>query len=196
MRHFFPPARSLALVGVAALHVLVFWLLSRAMVAHPPGPRAQRPSLVTLRLIPLPPAPSPPLRQVAPQMPPSSVQTARVHPSASAVERATGSAPGTNIATVPSAITPETAAGPDAPASAAEPQRSLLETEASRRAIRESAAAIRDASERGGANERLAAGIKGAGKGDCSKGDYPGGGMGLLSLPFLAAAVATGNCAK
>jgi len=42
--------------------------------------------------------------------------------------------------------------------------------------------------------EALARGIAAAHKGDCSKGDYAGSGMGLLSLPFLAAAEALGNC--
>ena len=42
--------------------------------------------------------------------------------------------------------------------------------------------------------ETLARGIDAAHKGDCGKGDYAGGGMGLLSLPFLVAAEALGNC--
>lgn len=33
-----------------------------------------------------------------------------------------------------------------------------------------------------------------AAKGDCVKGEYPGAGMGLLSLPFLAYAAAAGHC--
>jgi len=41
----------------------------------------------------------------------------------------------------------------------------------------------------------LAQGIDAAHKGDCSKGEYLGGGMGLLSAPFLLAAEAMGNCA-
>ena len=41
----------------------------------------------------------------------------------------------------------------------------------------------------------LANGIDAAHKGDCSKGEYLGGGMGLLSAPFLLAAEAMGNCA-
>ena len=40
----------------------------------------------------------------------------------------------------------------------------------------------------------LARGIDAAHKGDCSKGDFAGGGMGLISLPFLVAAEALGNC--
>jgi hypothetical protein len=42
---------------------------------------------------------------------------------------------------------------------------------------------------------QLAKGIDAAHKGDCSKGEYLGGGMGLLSAPFLLAAEALGNCA-
>ena len=41
----------------------------------------------------------------------------------------------------------------------------------------------------------LAQGIDAAHKGDCAKGQYLGGGMGLLSAPFLLAAEALGNCA-
>ena len=41
----------------------------------------------------------------------------------------------------------------------------------------------------------LAQGIDAAHKGDCGKGEYLGGGMGLLSAPFLLAAEALGKCA-
>lgn len=82
---------------------------------------------------------------------------------------------------------------------------SLLDTPATRRAIRASA---RDPSlteqiartsgepRRAGASQRLGSAVKAAGRGDCTKGDYAGAGMGLLSLPFLAMAVAGGQCAK
>jgi len=42
---------------------------------------------------------------------------------------------------------------------------------------------------------RLSQGIAAAHKGDCGKGEYLGGGMGLLSAPFLLAAEALGKCA-
>ena len=79
----------------------------------------------------------------------------------------------------------------------------ILDTAASRRAIRASARApsvTADIARTAGtapaadASERMGSAIKSAGKGDCAKGDYPGAGMGLLSLPFLAAAVARGDC--
>jgi len=43
--------------------------------------------------------------------------------------------------------------------------------------------------------ELLARNIEAAHKGDCGKGEYVGGGMGLLSAPFLLAAEAMGKCA-
>lgn len=42
----------------------------------------------------------------------------------------------------------------------------------------------------------LARNIAAAHKGDCSKGEYAGGGMGLLSVPFLVAAEAMGHCSS
>ena len=42
--------------------------------------------------------------------------------------------------------------------------------------------------------QRMARNIAAAHKGDCGKGEYLGGGMGLLSAPFLIAAEAMGQC--
>ena len=42
----------------------------------------------------------------------------------------------------------------------------------------------------------LAQGVDAAHKGDCGKGEYLGGGMGLLSTPFLLAAEAMGKCSS
>jgi hypothetical protein len=42
----------------------------------------------------------------------------------------------------------------------------------------------------------LAQGVAAAHKGDCMKGEYMGGGMGLLSAPFLLAAEALGKCSS
>lgn len=117
------------------------------------------------------------------------------------------SSPNDRVAARPS--NPAEAAGP-APTSAASDANalaglpSLLDTEASRRAIRESAlapslaawaAVASDEPHRTGAQERLVNDVKSAGKGDCLKGEYAGTGMGLLSLPFLALAAARGACA-
>jgi hypothetical protein len=42
--------------------------------------------------------------------------------------------------------------------------------------------------------QALEGGVAAARKGDCAKGEYVGGGMGLLSLPFLLANEALGKC--
>ena len=44
--------------------------------------------------------------------------------------------------------------------------------------------------------QRLAQRIGAAGHGDCSKREYAGAGFGLLSLPFLAAAVLREDCGR
>jgi hypothetical protein len=92
---------------------------------------------------------------------------------------------------------------PQAPAASAVPGR-LLDSAASRQAIRDAArgpllaerAAAATGIEPVSAAEKLSQGAAAAGLGDCMKGDYAGGGMGLLSLPFLALAAASGRCAK
>jgi hypothetical protein len=108
-------------------------------------------------------------------------------------------------ADAPAAATAAAFAAPSPPASAPDTRPSLMDAEATRRAIRESARAAslgdqlaqsREEPRRLSANDRLAIGVRQAGKGDCLKGQYMGAGMGLLSLPFLAVAAAAGNCAK
>lgn len=42
----------------------------------------------------------------------------------------------------------------------------------------------------------LASGVREAAQGDCMKGEFKGGGMGLLSLPMLAAAALKGECSR
>lgn len=42
----------------------------------------------------------------------------------------------------------------------------------------------------------LATGMREAARGDCMKGEFKGGGMGLLSLPMLAAAALKGECSR
>ena len=92
---------------------------------------------------------------------------------------------------------------PEPPASAPKQER-LLDNAATRQAIRDAARgpllSERAATATGiapvTAAERLSNGAAAAAKGDCGKGEFAGGGMGLLSLPFLVAAAATGQCAR
>lgn len=43
-------------------------------------------------------------------------------------------------------------------------------------------------------SQHLPTAVAAAAKGDCMKGEFLGGGMGLLSAPFLAYAAAAGHC--
>ncbi len=96
--------------------------------------------------------------------------------------------------------------GAEAPASAQLRARTpLLDSEASRRAIRELARRetwadrhyrVTESAPPATADERLAREIQQAGRGDCLKGEYLGGGGGLLSLPFWLLAEARGKCAR
>jgi hypothetical protein len=65
--------------------------------------------------------------------------------------------------------------------------------EAVRSAAREDAARPRIQAQR---EDPLASGLREAAHGDCMKGEFKGGGMGLLSLPMLAAAAIKGECSR
>lgn len=91
------------------------------------------------------------------------------------------------------------------PAPAPTPQPSLLTTEGTRRAIRmatrepllsERAAQASQAPDRETAQQRFGREVASSAYGNCLKGDFPGGGGGLLSLPLFLLAEASGKCAK
>lgn len=96
---------------------------------------------------------------------------------------------------LPNSITPATP-----PASG-----SLLDSEGTRRALRqagrepllsERAATASEDPGRKTAQQRLSQSMNQAANGDCLKGEFAGGGMGLLSLPFWALAEARGKCRR
>lgn len=108
---------------------------------------------------------------------------------------------------LPAATEPQpiTVAAPEPVASQpqAEPAPSLMDGEATRRAIRAAArepGLAAQAGRQGPAlqtpDERLGEQVQRSAKGDCLKGEYLGGGMGLLSLPFLAAAALRDQCRR
>lgn len=196
----FPGGRSrvaLTLAAVLALHLAAIVGLNHSWKTPPSA--AAPVQRVSLRLIPLAPpsARQPPARPTA--VPSTQAPAAtRLRKPAPSVPRDAPEPVATHTAAA-AAITPEPAA------SAPDTLPSLMDADATRRAIRDSARApslgdqlaqSREEPRRPGANDRLANGVHSAGKGDCMKGEYAGANMGILSLPFLAIALKAGHCAK
>ena len=183
----FSPDRRIfpALTGVLAMHLTLIALLNGARTTpHDAAPSSR----LTLRLVPtaLPPKPAP-RTEVAPAPTPRRTAATRPHQRMPSATRDAHDTPPAAAASAPNALP------------------SLLDSDATRRAIRASAhapslgdqlAQSRGEPHRPSASERLATRVHDAGKGDCAKGEYAGAGMGLLSLPFLAAAAIGGHCAK
>ena len=181
-------------LGVITLHVVLIALLNasgggRTRLAAPPPPDAR----VNVRLILAPVVPP-----IAPSIAPARIDT----PAPRRAQAAPGVAPEVESIT-PAA--PITVSAPRAEPAASASDTPLLETDATRRAIRASARATsltdqlahsREEPARVSAQQQLGAEIRDAGRGDCLKGEYLGAGAGLLSLPFLAAAAGLGHCAK
>lgn len=181
-------------VSVASTPAGLLWLQPPRPAAPPPGQAQERPARAAATG-PRPETASPAARTVAP-LP---------RPSRPAEGTWVAPAPAGNAAPPETAVAATAAPAPPPPASAPQPPAgSLLDSEATRQAIRQIARqpllSERAASATGEpfrtAEGRLAEAAAQAGKGDCMKGDYFGGGAGLLSLPFLAAAVVRGQCAK
>ena len=209
-------------VGAAiALHVLVLGALKLAIdrVALPPHGAERTTMLVNVALHLAPP---PPVHATHP-LPPAHA-TARGTP-APAPTRAPAARPAPDDAaqaiTLPAQ--PPVVEAIAAPAPASQPDLSFLDNAATRQAIRNvargdtlsshanaltheepgSELVAADGAHVGTTRnlpppppaQLLAQNIAAAHKGDCMKGDFLGGGMGLLSAPFLLAAEAMGKCA-
>jgi hypothetical protein len=189
MRRLFLPALVLA---VAAAHVAVLWLL---LVATRPHARPVFPvqRVVEIAWVDVP----------KPRATPVPVEPRASTPAAARV-RATP----TRSAARPEPAPRDAIAAPaEAPAAVAAPPAPLiLNSEATRRALRDSDRApsfaeranqaLNPAGTRAALDSRLSAGLSGAAHGDCMKGQFKGGDMGLLSLPALALAAARGECAR
>ena len=204
------------IAAAVALHALVLASLTLAIdrieLPHRGADRA-----TTLVNVALHAAPPPPLHALPPPRAPSPARAPAARGPAPVPAR-TPDDPAHAI-TVPMPA-PVAAATPSA--SSPKPDLSFLDNAATRQAIRDVArgdtlasaanAATRedDGSELLAADgshagttrnlppppptQLLAKNIAAAHKGDCGKGEYLGGGMGLLSTPFLIAAEALGHC--
>jgi hypothetical protein len=186
------PRRWLLLVLLALAHLGLWWAMADRM--RPPAPkggvRLSELRLIAPRIVPAH-AP-PPLRTRSALQAPGAHAPARVIlPPMPARPLASEEAPA-----------PLQAAGASAPMLES---GSLLDSEATRRALRQAARAPL-LSERAAAamgdgaplrpEERLGQQVQQAASGDCLKGEFAGAGMGLLSLPFWALAEARGKCRR
>ena len=196
--------------GAVVVLVVTGLHIGLIVALHPPPQRMERripePLRVAVRL--LPPSIAP--KVTAMPLAPAAAENRRPEsPNRARVRRQPAHTPGdaSPSAQVSAAVpvVAEATQPADPGASAAERPPSLLDTDATRRAIRASArapalveqlAAARSEPRRIGVQERLGADVKAAGRGDCAKGEYLGAGMGLLSVPFLALAAARGHCGQ
>lgn len=178
-----------ALLLVLLIHGLL-WLLLTQGGSPTPGPKlaTQR---ISLRLQPLSrpvarPQPAPPARR--PTGIPQPRALARTPPH-------TISAP-----PVPDTAAPPLAASPSVAPPASAPLPSLLDSEATRRAVRQAALSAPEAAQAKSLPEttqqRLGQDIAKSADGDCLKGEFAGAGMGLLSAPFWLLAEARGKCRR
>ena len=189
----------LVTLAVVALHLLLVATWQHALRSPPPKPSVMHPPLlVWLRRAP-PPIPQP----AATEPPPVRTETPRQRTRAAPV--AEPEAPPVQAVAAP-ATASAPVAEPVAPTAAASaPPGRLLDSDASRRAIREAArqrSTGEMAAEASGADaplsaqERMGQEIARGARGDCLKGEYAGSGMGLLSLPFWLMAELREKCRR
>jgi hypothetical protein len=199
---------SLLLIApvVALLHALaLLWLLA-GIRAHLPATNSTSAQGVLILLPPRPSRPAHPLAQTAKPLTLPRPAVAMTRPALAEPPAPLGATPPTatreDTATVPPLLA--SAQATSAPASAP-PRPSLLDNDATRRAVRmatrepllsERAAAASEDPGRLSAQQRMGQDIAQAANGDCLKGEYAGGGMGLLSLPFWLAAEVRGKCRR
>lgn len=196
--------RSLAaLVLLAHLCLLLGWHLELLPRVRGTQASSQQPPLVWLNLAATHSPPT--LPGAAPQPPPARRAPLGPRTTAAAPEpaqTATQSSAGVELAPTASAIH---VPAPDAPASAASaPPQRLMDTAATRAAIRQASRTPLWAERTASAidqpfvskADKQAEAVAKSAKGDCLKGEFDGAGMGLLSLPFFVVAEARGHCAR
>lgn len=147
------------------------------------------------------PSPAPAAARPGPAPAPAPRPKPALRPDTAAVvppsRQSAGAAKATEQADAPQAPVPaDTEAAPDAARSARAMGR-LLDSAAGREAVQSAArqGLVRPQipAQR---EDPLASGMREAAQGDCMMGEFKGGGMGLLSLPMLAAAALKGECSR
>ena len=195
----------LVLAVVAALHLWLLMLLQGALRSPPARPPSEPAPVILVRALPPPAAPreSPPEapREPAPRPARSAAQPAPVQAALPAIA---ASAPAGAAAAQETTAAAAPASAPAAPAASA-PPGGLLDSDATRRAIREAArrpstaemgAQATDAEAPLSGQQRMGQEIARGARGDCLKGEFAGSGMGLLSLPFWLIAEMREKCRR
>ena len=187
----------LVLTVVVALHLGLLVLLQGALRNPPQRPLSAQAPLILVRTLPPAPAATEPRTAPAEQPTRRAARRTIAPPLQAALPASAASAP--DVAAAPSG------AASAATASASTPAGDLLDSEASRRAIREAArqpstgemgAIATDAKPPLSAQQRMGQEIARGARGDCLKGEYAGAGMGLLSLPFWLIAEMRDKCRR
>ncbi|MEQ6305607.1 hypothetical protein ABN448_00150 [Delftia acidovorans] len=173
--------------GQAEAHRLqVVWVETPTSTPAPsPAPAAARPGPA--------PAPNPAPRPKPAQRPDTAAVAPPSRQSAGAAkpteQAATAAAP-------PAPVPADTEAVPDTARSARAMGR-LLDSAAGREAVQSAARqGLVRPQIHAQREDPLASGMREAAQGDCMRGEFKGGGMGLLSLPMLAAAALKGECSR
>lgn len=190
-----------------ALWLPIVLLHALLLLASLPRPAPHQPASDARLIVHLLPAPTPPRRAAperrpAPQLPARAQGPAdpRPAPRANAPAQASDTA-----AAAAAAETPQPEPVATAPADASPAPVPLLQTEATRQAIRlatrapllsERAASASEAPARETAQQRFGREVARTAHGNCLKGEFPGAGAGLLSLPMFLIAEASGRCQK
>lgn len=204
-------AAVLILVFVLALHWIAWWVFNvqspvarelaasipvRVSVRWLPPPKTAPPEMKPALATPEPHMTRPP---PAPRRPRASVAPAAARPSPAVTPTQEAiHAPATPPLAAPlSAALPAQAAA----SSAGPPRPSILDSPATRQAIVDAARApsladLPGTTRRAGLTQQLGSAIASGAHGDCDKGEFVGGGMGLLSLPFWAVAKLNGACGR
>lgn len=178
-------------VVVAAIHLLLAWALWQALRTREVEVAPDRSVLLWLQQPPSPPPAAP----AKPPPPASPRQPKPPRPAAVAPPAPVIAPPHESTWVQPAPV----AAAPAASAASEPPVERLLDTEATRMAIRQSArqpllherTAQAMGEDIGRSDAAMAAGVASAGKPDCARMQAPGG---ILGLPLIAAMVASGKC--
>lgn len=201
------PGLVALVLAVVAMHAAVLWLMLVATQPHI-GRIGTAKRVTTMEVVQV--AQVAPARKTEPPAAPAAApRTAPTAVAPRAPARRVSQAARSEAIAAP----PDAPNAPNAPAAPSEPQQAaspspaplILNSDATRRALRDVA---RNRSFADRANQdiqgparsafesKMGAGVAGAAHGDCMKGQFKGSNMGLLSLPALAIAAANGECAR